>query len=259
MTTKPPMLAADHIRDLVKGFTTYELVKQPTQGKDGKWRPEARIHAVTHPPLLDQLEAVVTGASCLSDDDAARGSFASKPAARLEVIDTLAHIDTDSLYYAVDLGLQDPPRTKTQVPVAQPMRDRLLAISGKVGDTEDARVKRWWTWARLATQWDQRPFQPASVPCLNCWAVKSLRIDVVHELARCTECHTAWSGPGEIGLLARHVAFCTDHEVTKPRHWLLDDLGHPIECTKCLSFRDEYAEAKTMQAMARDARPSTVA
>jgi hypothetical protein len=54
------MLAADHIRDLVKGFTTYEVVKQPTKGKDGRWRPEARIHAVTHKPLLDQLEDTVT-------------------------------------------------------------------------------------------------------------------------------------------------------------------------------------------------------
>ena len=239
MTTKPPMLAADHIRDLVKGFTTYEVVKQPTKGKDGRWRPEARIHAVTHKPLLNQLEDAITGASARADEDAGHSSFTSKPAAHLEAVDVLAMIDRESLEYAVDLGLQAPPRTRTVVPVT-PLRHRLLDISGHVGLTESRPVQRWWVSARLATQWDQRPFQPNGAPCLNCWHVKTLRIDVGNHLARCIECHETWDGPGPVAVLAQHVKWCTDHEVTKPRHWAIDDHGELVECMECLTFRSDY-------------------
>ena len=249
MTDKPPMLAADHIRDLVQGFTTYETVRQPKQGKDGRWRPELRVHTVTHKALLDQLEDAITGASARADEDAGRSTFTSKPAARLEALDVLERIDRESHDYAVDLGIEEPERTITK-PKRKALRPRLLAISGKVGDGTDPKVKRWWVSARLATQWDTRPFQPASVPCMECWHVKSLRIDLGNELARCTECHRVWEGEAEIAVLARHVKMCTDHEITKPRHWTFDETGELVECTECLVTRDMYAEAKVAHARA---------
>lgn len=242
MNARPAMLAADWIRDLVQGFTTTERVVQPTRGADGKWRTTPRFHTLQHPALLTQLEDAITGGVSLSDDDANRSSFGSKPAGHLEAVDVLARIRAEACDLAHDLDIAVYRRT--------PTRDVLLAISGKVGSEPHPKVKRWWVSARLTTQWDLRPFQPAGAPCPHCWEVKSLRIDLVNGLARCVECRDLWDGPGEVGMLAQHVKWCTDHDVTKPRHWKHDDDGELVECTECLAFRDAYADWKVAKAKA---------
>ena len=250
---RPQMLAADWIRDLVQGFTTTERVTQPRQGTDGRWRPVTTFHTLTHPALLDQLEAAVTLTTGLSDDDAARGAFGSKPAAHLEAVDVLARIRAEACDLAHDLDVDVYRKTPTKAV--------LLGISGKVGHRHDGRVQRWWVAARLATQWDSRPFQPAGVPCMQCWELGSLRIDAASDLARCVECHTVWDGPAEIANLAQYVKWCSSHEVTKPRHWSHDDTGELVECVECLAFRDAYADwkvGKQSQARAERATPGVV-
>lgn len=244
--TRPPMHAADHIRELIRPYATTETVTQPTEGADGRWRTTRRLHTVHHPSLLDQLEQAITGASGLSDEDAGKATFTSKPAARVEALDVLAMIDRESLDLAVELDLEQEPRTVTVVP-HMALTPRLLAISGKVGDREHPVVARWWTSARITTQWESRPFHPKGAPCPQCWEATGLRVVLSDELARCTECRHTWDGPG-FRVLAQHVKWCTDHEVTKPRHWLVDDDGHPVECVECLPFRDAYAEWRVTRA-----------
>lgn len=240
--TRPPMLAADHINELIHPFTTTERVTQPHQGPDGTWRPKSTLHHVTHPCLLDQLEHATNGATNVSDDDATRGAFASKPATHLDALDVLARIDHESTTLAAE----------HEIP-ALPLRDRLSRISGKVGDRTHPVVKRWWVSARLATHWDSPPFRPAGAPCPACWETKGLRIHLVDRLARCVECGQTWEGPG-VSVLAQHVRWCTDHEVTKARHWLHDAQGELVECTECLAFRDGYVAWR----MSRDTRAAVV-
>lgn len=244
--TRPPMLAADHIRELTRAYTTTETVTQPTAGPDGIWRPTRRLHTVHHPSLLAQLAAAAGDSSNLSDDDSGRSSFASKPAAHLEALDVLGRIDTDSRELAIDLGIEEPPRTKTVVPT-KPLNDRLLAISAKVGDQTHPRVKGWWAMARVATHWDAPPLRPHGVPCPECWATDSLRIRLDEYLASCTSCGTVWDQTGDpahgsLQVLAAHVKWCAEHDVSKPRHWLHDPTGELVECTQCLPFRDAWIE-----------------
>lgn len=237
--TRPPMLAADHIRELTRPYLTSESVTQPVEGDDGKWRTTRRLHTVHHQSLLNQLHAAITGASSLSDEDAGRSTFGSKPAARLEALAVIGMIETESQELADTLEIPRKRGTLT---------DRLLAISGKVGDREHPAPKRWWTAARITTQWESRPFHPKGAPCPQCWETSSLRVVLSEELARCTECGFSWDD-NAFRVLAQHVKWCTDHEVTKPRHWLIDEhTTELVECTECLPFRDAYTEWKVAKA-----------
>ena len=246
--TRPPMLAADHIRELTQPYSTTETIRQPAEGKDGRWRTTRRLHTVHHAALLDQLAAAAGDSSSLSDEDAGRSEFGSKPAAHLEALDVLGRIDAASHERAVDLGIEQPRRTKSTVP-GLPLRDRLLAIAGKIGDRPDPEVKRWHAWARVATHWDAAPFRPAAVPCPQCWATDSLRVRLDEHLASCTSCGTLWDQSGDpehgsLQVLAAHVKWCAEHEVGKARHWLHDDTGELVECVECLAFRDVWADVK---------------
>lgn len=250
--TRPPMLAADHIRELVQPYTTTDTVRQPQQGDDGRWRTTRRLHTVNHPALLDQLAAAAGDSSSLSDDDASRSAFKSKPAAHLEALDILGRIDARSHELAVDLGIEQPRRTRTVV-AGLSLRDRLLAISGKIGDQPHPAVKSWWAMARVATHWDAPPLRPHATPCPACWATDSLRIRLDEYLASCTACGTLWDQSGDprhgsLQVLAAHVKWCAEHEVGRPRHWRHDDTGELIECTGCLAFRTEWAEARLANA-----------
>lgn len=229
--TRPPMLAADHIRELTQAYTTNEMVTQPINGIDTR-----RVHTVRHPSLLNQLRNAGHGSTNLSNSDAARSAAGSKPAAHLEALDVIARIDTQSRHLALSVEAGDIPNLEA----------RLLAISGKVGGETHHRVRSWWAAARLATHHDTPPMRPHGVPCLSCWAIDTLRIHVEDEFAACTSCGEVWDRSGDPGhgtliTLADHVKWCTDHDITKARHWDTDDDGYPVECTKCLVFREEYA------------------
>lgn len=240
--TPDQMLPSDYVRQLTRPYSTTEHVTQPTPDGHGRWFTTRRTHTVHHASLLNQLDRAITGASSVADEDAGRSTFASKPAARVEAIDVLAMIDRESLQLAVDLELEEPPRTKTRV-IPLPLVDRLAKIGGALGDKDNQAVKRWWVAARITTQWESRPFHPKGAPCPKCWAVDTLRVVLSEEVARCTDCSEVWDGPA-FRVLAQHVRWCTDHEVTKPRHWGIDTEGELVECVECLAFRDSYTEWK---------------
>jgi Zn ribbon nucleic-acid-binding protein len=270
------MLAADHVRELVQPYTTFEAettqagvrVPVPTTNRRDlpAWIvvPRGTGLSVTHPSLLTQLRRATAGATGLSDSDAAAGTAKSKPAAHLEALDVLRRIDAQSHEYAVELDIEQPRRTRTVVP-SLALEDRLLAISGKVGSEPDRRVRSWWASARLVTHWDSPPLRPHGAPCPSCWETDTLRIRLDDELAVCTGCGDTWDRTGHpdhgsLDMLGQHVRWCTEHDVTKPRHWMLDANTELAECTECLPFRDAYTDWKMGRARALlDEQPSATA
>jgi hypothetical protein len=245
MNTQPNMLAADHIRELVKPYATHTVIERLTPGGLIK-----TIHTVHHPSLLDQLRNAGHGSTNLSDSDASRGIATSKPAAHLEALDVLARIDRQAAALADELNAGTHLRLET----------RLLAIAGMVGDDTNSRVRSWWAAARLVTHHDTPPIRPHAVPCPHCWELNSLRIRLEDDLAACVQCGTVWDRTGQNGSLLKlgeYVQWCGEHQVTKPRHWQFDDEGYPVECVECLSYRDEYAQVRLAQANVVDKMSNT--
>lgn len=227
-STRPPMLAADHLRELTRTHTTTSIIHRDNGTKE--------LHHVTEPPLIDQL-AGITGTTGLSDSDATRGAFMSKPAAHLGAADALARIDTQARALARD---HDVPDHGTITVV-------LSRLSGALGHEPHRRVRSWWAMARLLTQHDAPAHRPHGVPCPTCWDTNTLRIRIDDELATCTGCGDVWDRTGEpdhgsLDVLGQHVAWCAEHEVTKARHWDIDANGYPTECIDCLAFRQAWAE-----------------
>lgn len=223
-------LAADHIRELTQHHTTMTIIDRDDTDKQ-------EIHRVTEIPLLVQLSHAVHGSTNLSDENAARGAATSKPAAHLEAIDTLERIDKQARQLAADNNI-NPTGLLTSV---------LHRISGAIGDKPHHKIHSWWAAARMVTHHDAPPHRPHGIPCPNCWDTNTLRIRLDDELATCTECGQAWDRSGEEGhgsldVLAQHVKWCAEHEVTKARHWKLTDDGYPTECVACLAFREAWAE-----------------
>jgi hypothetical protein len=233
--TRPPMLAADHIRELVRTYTTTERVDRLEQNDAGTWKKAFGLHTVTHASLLDQLEEAITTAK--ATDEPGRGGGGSKPAARLDALAALEFIDSESRIMAAGLGIE-----------LLPLRKRLLAISGLVGSEQHGAVRKWWHEARVNTGWDSRPYRPRNVPCPieECEQRGGLVILLAEYIGYCTHCRTEWDA-GNIGLLGEWVTWAAEH-LAGPRHWTADAEGFPTECTECLHTRDAMTERAMMRA-----------
>lgn len=248
MTQRPKMVAADHIRELTRGFTTVELVPNEirlpipttTRRRGAGWlilpAPGTRVHHVTNLPLLDQLEATVTG-STIATEGAYGVAYGSKPAGRLDVLALLERIQRQSHDLACELGIETVDRTRTKGRHV-PLRARLQAISGRIGDQPHPLVRSWWATARILTQHDGPPYAPR-IPCPveTCERVGSLRVRLSERLAFCVECHTVWADDNDdpsvsFGRLAVWSTWATEH-LEGDRHWVpstgagsYDDLGY---------------------------------
>lgn len=231
MTNPPPLLAADHIRHLIRGEVITNRVDRfthdPNRKRWGGWTKTSAIHVVTHAPLLDQLEAAIQHGR---GTDTPSGIHQSKPCGRLDALQTLQRIDKQSAAYAATLGV--PP---------QPLRARLSAISGKIGATQDAKVRAWWVSARCITGWEEPAYQP-HVPCpnLDCERWDTLRIRIHDAIGTCIECGTTWHGD-QFPTLGDYIRWASEH-LTGPRHWRYDDEGYPVECVDCLMERQAMAD-----------------
>lgn len=220
--SRPPMVAADHIREMIQTHTTITVIHRD----DGT----TELHRVTEAPLVDQLSDAITGSSSKSDEDAGRSTFRSKPAAHLEAVDALGRIDQQARSLARKMG----------VPDAGELAGVLSRISGEIGFDPHPRVRSWWATARMLTQHDTPPLRPHGVPCPVCWETNSLRIRLDEEVAVCTRCGENWDRSGEpshgsLDVLGQYVAWCTEHEVTRPEHRLDEGV-----CTECDSFRASW-------------------
>jgi hypothetical protein len=152
-------------------------------------------HATISPPLLLQLADAITPSG--SAGAGAARPAASRPAARLDAIDTAARIEIDAARWLRTLDQDD----------AGDLVD-VVRRAGTHAATEPrlARdIRRWWTWARIATGWDLPAWQPDNT-CPLCGTRGSLRIRLVEQLATCTNdpCRETWDAT-TIGLLADHI------------------------------------------------------
>jgi hypothetical protein len=157
-------------------------------------------HVTTNPALLDQLADAVQPSS--STGAGVARPAASKPAARIDAIDTLVRIDYQAFELVRRLGGE--PRKSTKDLVRQ-VGALSAATDHGMTDSIHRQVTRWWIWARVVTGWDLPAWQPANT-CPLCGTRGSLRVRVVEMIATCIEdhCRETW-GSDTIGLLADHI------------------------------------------------------
>lgn len=160
--------------------------------------PETKIHRVTAPPLLWQLENSQQGLGSI--EERAGSGYQSRPAARIEALDVLLKIDREASAKIRELGHDDDRDT-----------GGLLSLLGgllpgqnetQVREIEDL-VNRWYVLARVATGWDSPLWRPRNT-CPNCESLGSLRVRLADLEAFCAECHVAWDKT-TIGVLAEHL------------------------------------------------------
>lgn len=180
-------------------------------------------HHTTVPALIHQL----TGATPQgSKEEGGSQHGKSRPAARIESLDTLILIDTEAGEWLDLLGYTIPantidPLTQTSV-VGSGCIKALSRLNGLYPSTDTcgrlnhshesniwccARghlahdIRRWWNQARIITGWDIPAFKPRAT-CPICDVTGSLRVKV--DGALCVECRSLWDG-SQIGLLAEHI------------------------------------------------------
>ena len=187
------------LHDMVRELTDKHVNRERYDTQRGRMKVY-QDHITTNPALLDQLaEAVQPSGSAEAGLPRPAGS---KPAARIDAIDTLVRIDHQAFELVRRLGGDPVASTKDLV-----RRVAALAASTDHGETDSIHkaVTRWWIWARVVTGWDLPAWQPANT-CPLCGTRGSLRVRVVDMLASCIEdhCRETW-GPDTIGLLADHI------------------------------------------------------
>ena len=232
MTMTPELDIHDMIRELTANHPHRQAYLQDRDGKENAWSTQ---HFTTVPALIMQLLQV---ASQNGSEEAHGATPRSKPAVRVEAVDTVMLIDSEAGDWIHRLrhnipGDQLNPHTMRPIVGSGTIR-RLLRLNGlypatdtcgrqkhprpkrgkKTGDTWHAGnpwcctrghlehdVQRWWSQARIISGWDIPPFRPRAT-CPVCEASGSLRVKL--DGASCVECQSLW-GPGEVGLLAEHI------------------------------------------------------
>lgn len=176
-----------------------------------------KYHRTVEPPLLVQLyESVEPSGS--AEAGAARPA-SSRPAARLDAIDTANRIDAWVATWLEYLGKRAPADSVARLRLLGsllPSVDRCTHRSA-VRDPEtgeivcctahnlESDIGRWWTWARVVTGWDTPAWQPANT-CPLCGTRGTLRVRLDEQRATCINdaCRGTWD-TATIGLLAEHI------------------------------------------------------
>lgn len=196
------------IHTIVRQLTQTHVHRQPYtfEGDMSSWDTQ---HTTTVPALIDQLAGVTR------DTDGQRGAPASKPAANLEALDTLLHIDLDAARWVRDMGEDDPGDTKACVRKVYALAASAHFCGNHKATVEAQKVtcctvhaverdiRRWWTQARIVSGWDMAAWKPNNT-CPMCAERRSLRIRSDDMTAMCVSCRETWD-TGNIGLLAEHV------------------------------------------------------
>ncbi|WP_377322638.1 hypothetical protein ACFJIY_24510 [Pimelobacter simplex] len=189
------MTTFDYVRDLVDAHTNIELY---TVRDRGQWL--SRRHATTAPALLDQLWANDIPSGTV--EEGPRAGYSSKPAARLDALDTAARIDLEVCRWITDLGETPPLDTKAALRLLHG-----LSVTAEEPARREIQldIRRWWIRARIVTGWDS----PAGTPdntCSQRCERGTLRIRLADHVAACVEdvCRATWD-EATIGLLADHI------------------------------------------------------
>ena len=259
-TTRPDV--SDMVRELCEPSSHLVRLEQPKQQapaprkskgrarrrKAGRAAGQApRYHRTVEPPLLVQLYQSVEPSS--SAEAGTSRPASSRPAARLDAIDTANRIDN-----SVDVWLNRLDITSVRVdrgrPAGEPLTEAELKLQDSIArlrhlaslgpslefcgwpaphardpDTGrprccvshelEADITKWWTWARVVTGWDTPAWQPANT-CPLCGTRGTLRVRLDEQRATCVNdaCRETWDS-FTIGLLAAHIRTeNNDHEGT---------------------------------------------
>lgn len=214
------------IHAMVTELTRDHMHREPYthEGMGGtRW---SRFHQSTVPALVHQL---VGAAPSGSKDESGSASAKSRPAARIEALDTVMLIDEEAGEWIDQLGGVIPgdliyPETQHRIVGSGTVR-RLLRLHGlhaglKHCDRPSGRrddqgawcctphhlehdVRRWWHQARIITGWDSPAYRPFNT-CPVCEQRGALRINLEMQAGFCVECRSVWDR-SQIGLLAEHI------------------------------------------------------
>ncbi|WP_243061176.1 hypothetical protein [Nocardioides sp. SR21] len=226
----PVLAAAEHgtpdIHDMIDELTRAHGHRERYTATRGAETWSAQ-HITEVPALVDQLLGATPGGS---KDEAGAGGAKSKPAARIEAVDTLMLIDDESARWVRRLGEDDPGdqvdrHTGQRIPgsgtiaclrllhglhAGQEHCGRIKAHRSEGGRPDcctqhviEHDVRRWWHQARIITGWDTPAYRPYST-CPVCEHRGGLRINLALQAGFCVECRSVWSAD-EIGLLAEHI------------------------------------------------------
>lgn len=198
MTDRPQrMELADYVRELTEPHTHVETYQ--TKSITGPGFIDAR-HITHVPSLLTQLwdnDVPSTAA-----ETGPRPGFQSKPAARLDALDTAVRIDLEASRWVRDMGENDPSDTSDCIRLLH----SLLRSADPVVRREVAHdVRRWWTQARIVTGWDSPAWTPDNT-CPQCGERGTLKVRLIERLGMCVNdpCRATWD-PSTIGVLAEHI------------------------------------------------------
>lgn len=203
---RPRMDLADYVHELTEPHTHAEHY---TLRVGAEW--VGRNHTTRVPALLTQLWANDTPSAAA--EDGPRPGFASKPAARLDALDTAIRIDIEASRWVKDLGEDDPADT-----IACIRRLHSLAVGAgpitRHAITRD--VRSWWMQARIVTGWDSPAWAPDNT-CPQCGERGTLKIRLADRMGMCTNdaCRVVWDET-TIGVLAEHIRDESEAE-RKPR------------------------------------------
>ena len=137
---------------------------------EDRLRLEPRPHVVEHPSLLEQLELAVSGTS--GPASGAPG-YESKPAIRVEALDTLASIEREAASFVRSILHHLVPGGVDQHLAFLVARAPTLRADDR--RTLDEFVLRWWARARVTTTWDSPAARPF-VPCPACDRRGTIRV-----------------------------------------------------------------------------------
>ena len=190
--------------DMVRELVDRHIHRERYERHDTNGTRKIGDHVTTNPALLDQLEYAVQQAG--TSEDGLRSGFMSKPAARLDVLDTLIRIDYEARDILVRLGGDANADTKTVI------RRVHASVAGLDDADVNRAIKAWWTWCRVVTGWDLPSWSPDNT-CPACGERGGLRIRLIERLGSCIndQCRAVWD-EATIGLLADHIRSENDDE-----------------------------------------------
>jgi hypothetical protein len=205
------------IHTIVRQLCDWHTHRQPyVHTADGTTWETAHITQV--PPLITQL-AEANPAST----GAGAGKPASRPAANIEALDTLIHIDLAAARWVRDLGEDDHGDTIACVRKVYSLAASAHYCGRTKAVIEDRKVvcctvhsierdiRHWWTQARIVSGWDTAAWAPNNT-CPMCGERRTLRIRPDDQTGMCTGCRETWDATN-IGLLAEHVRLENGDEV----------------------------------------------
>lgn len=252
-TTRQPMDLADYIRELTE---THTHAEHYTVRVGTEWR--GRNHHVRVPSLLTQLweNDIPSGAT----EDGPRAGYASKPAARLDALDTAARIDLEASAWVRDLG--EPDRHLDTTATIRQLHGLSASADFETRRAITTDVRRWWIRARIVTGWDSPAWTPDNT-CPSCSERGTLRVRLADHIGTCVNdaCRIVWD-EGTIGLLADHIRVESAAErTTRPGvgpcwcPWPAPDVPNlKFMCSRCGSARCWHAVQARLLAAVADQR-----